>query len=605
MNTILPASISETIEGIFGDDLKSSFKPSTLVPVVIFLLFHLTFLFDPSISQDSSLLAFFLAMATAWQAAIMVILVFLLSNVLRSLEGFILRIATGEAWGSSLLIGRIATEIQRNRRKCYFEAFKGENKDPHEKMDEQQLQWEFFNRFPVEEGYLAPTSLGNIIAAAQSYLWQRYRIDMSSLLPILNSSLDDTDQFKIKIESHKSNMTFLLNMGFVLLLFAVEYMLFDLFWDDFQWKSFLVPGLLAIIAYLLMYRSAVAQAQSWGQAVKNAFIVNQDCVLQKFGLEEGLSSKKKREAYYKIGQWLAWAHRDKYECYFKEQYKESDEKKDKGKAKKVKGKKIHGLLPGETEKLIPYDRSWPEGDRFISYTPSLSCTSSANVTANVRGTISSTYDNKGKLAIGGKIAEYLLTLDYKFPQEGQKVMPNADGAYVIVSDPQMPGCKSGTLIPTDFKFISKPAGKCILRESGNGWDHFWIIEELAVNAAGNFEYQVEDEIFRIEILDVNRSRCLQIEHNSQPFDQERQIYKISIKNACKEPKDLKLQITDKRFSAYKKEHVVCSYTAEGNVVMEKYCRSEETLHENQLIWSFPSKCVPSEETLDLNFVLKK
>jgi hypothetical protein len=583
---ILPSSISETIEGIFGDDFKSAFKPSTLVPAIVFLLFHLTFLLDSSINQDRSLLVFFLTMATAWQAVIFTLLLFIISSVLRSLEGFILRIATGEAWGNSLILGSVATKLQKYRRTRYFDAYNSDNDDPQKKMQDQHLKWELFNRFPVEEGYLAPTALGNTIAATQSYLWQRYRIDMSALLPILDSTLQDTNSFKIKIDSHKSNMTFLLNMGVLLVLFAVEHLIINLIWVDLGWKVILIPGLLVIIAYLLMYRSAVMQAQSWGQVVKQAFIVHQETVLEKFGVEKGMSSMKKREAFYKIGQWLAWAHREKYEGVFKEN---------------------QGLLSDQTEKLIPYNTYWPKGDSFISANPSISCTSSVNVTANVRRTIS-TYENFGTIAKGVKIAKYLMMLDYKFPQDGQKELHHADGVYVVVSDPHVPTCKNSELVPTEIKGISKPMGKRIPRKSGSGYAHYWYIDRLGINSAGSFEYQIEieDETFRIEILNDNDLNFLQIEEDSQPFDEKRQTYRISVKNNSDADKGLKLQVTDKRFSEYKQKVVTCFYWIASSTGMEEeYCKSDAALSGNRLTWTFPANCLPAGRALDLDFRLVK
>ena len=127
---------------------------------------------------------------------------------------------------------------------------------------------EAYRTFPSDSSLVKPTRLGNVLASAENYPYQLYRLEAVLWWPRLVTLLPDT--FRSQLDTALTPMLAMLNLSMLLMLLAfgggVAVLLTDLLWWLFC-LVFLGGLLLAWGCYL----AATIQAVEYGELVRVAF----------------------------------------------------------------------------------------------------------------------------------------------------------------------------------------------------------------------------------------------------------------------------------------------------------------------------------------------
>jgi hypothetical protein len=124
-----------------------------------------------------------------------------------------------------------------------------------------------YYKFPLDDELLKPTGLGNVLAAAEEYSYQVYRLDAVTWWPRLVTILPD--DFRIQIDAALTPMLTILNLSLVLTLWTFAGSLILLFTQ--HWLACLVVFLVGLFLARGCYSAAINQAIVYGRLVRVAF----------------------------------------------------------------------------------------------------------------------------------------------------------------------------------------------------------------------------------------------------------------------------------------------------------------------------------------------
>jgi hypothetical protein len=263
----LSKNLAETFSRII-----QSFRIAAFFPALCFVLLH-DMLILPYLSRqgiplqirdDNSLLLILL-----WTALIAYVLRYLNFSIIRILEGYPF---LDTEWARLMI-------RWHKRQKAYMEQQSKilPDSDPKKKMLKDNLH----DYYPPCENDCAPTALGNVVAAFETYPHSQYGIDAvyiwPRLLPVLAA-----EGYAPFVDREKEAFDFFLNITVLSGVFTVECTLlrFHLAHPSLTWLALAS----ACIAYIF-YRAAIVNALNWGEMVKTAFD------LYRYQLAEALALK--------------------------------------------------------------------------------------------------------------------------------------------------------------------------------------------------------------------------------------------------------------------------------------------------------------------------
>jgi hypothetical protein len=138
--------------------------------------------------------------------------------------------------------------------------------------------------YPSSPGRIAPTRLGNVIAAAEDYPHALYEMDAVLLWPLLAPTLTEKGYAKF-IEREKAAFDFLLNMLVLLAIVGLEIA----FSAWLRSKSILVLALqlLAVMtATFVLYRLSIDGAVGWALTIRASFDLYRDHMRQALRIKQ-------------------------------------------------------------------------------------------------------------------------------------------------------------------------------------------------------------------------------------------------------------------------------------------------------------------------------
>jgi hypothetical protein len=272
----------------------------------------------------------------------LVVVPLFLAVVLAALSNSILRLYQGTL---PIVRGLLAPRLKRNRqrsdeayaslrskrREYFFLASSGihlENVDGHEqkravegkereqllanlRSDIQTLHVQYDDEhsnldLPVDSERVAPTTLGNVLALAQEYPFERYGIDAAVFWPRLRVELEKENL--AALDNTFTTLTGLLNISLLACLFAGEAMviwLAGLLVQSANWNLLaLVP--VALIVGFGAYRAAISAAGTVGNLLRTAFDYHRDLVLQRFNLIMPEDIEEERAVWLKLAAFVRW-----------------------------------------------------------------------------------------------------------------------------------------------------------------------------------------------------------------------------------------------------------------------------------------------------------
>lgn len=304
---MLPA-ISAFLSNTVTDTLKGILKPAVLFAAALFVFLNLIFVLVPVSGLDSGLgvaMSALLSLDVVWLAAIFAVVAVILAYVLGSLSNTILNIMTGEAWEDAWIIGWLAKQWHRLQLRHMDTRIENLAYDDPKRN---RLNYEKLTRFPRKESDIAPTALGNVLNANASTLWERYRIDLTTLWPHMRIAIAEKKVLTDQIDQEKATLDFLLNVSFILGIFVVEcVVLTRLTGVTLPLNGWYYLGLL-VLAYGI-YRAGVAKAQSWGHTILMAFDQEQETLRQLLAMQPFKDRKTARTHWRLLSEYLVYGDR--------------------------------------------------------------------------------------------------------------------------------------------------------------------------------------------------------------------------------------------------------------------------------------------------------
>ena len=327
---MLPA-ITDFFQTALTDNLKKFLQPTYLIVAAIFTLLNLLIIFPDLVTHNILFAVRLLSLNAVQQSILIVVVIFVLAYLLLSASGTIFSLMTGESWDKSL-IGRLLRSLQMHEWKHLnnqmnvdivkqVQSKKTQSQEATETYKEElKLQaniarLERMTRYPEHEEHVGPTALGNVINAVSDNIWHRYSMDMVALWPHMEIALAKTDneELRSRVGNEKIALDFLVNLAFVLVLFAIEQLLVQICILDHDALALLEPLVISVLAFIV-YRAAVVKARSWGTVVQMVFDMHRDDLRKLLGLREFSNSEDERVVWNRVSGWLLW--RDKADDVF-------------------------------------------------------------------------------------------------------------------------------------------------------------------------------------------------------------------------------------------------------------------------------------------------
>ncbi len=166
-------------------------------------------------------------------------------------------------------------------------------------------------QFPRHRDEVAPTKLGNVIAAVHSYANETYGIDATLVLPRLSTVL--STGAKQRIQDAEERMALIMWSGFIAIVTGIAgSLLFAYGMKPLESLAMLIGSL--VLFGFLIYPAAVSSALAYGDQLRIAFDSERGAVLKMLGIalpgDEASSSYiwKEADIWSGIGQWWEYGY---------------------------------------------------------------------------------------------------------------------------------------------------------------------------------------------------------------------------------------------------------------------------------------------------------
>jgi hypothetical protein len=293
---MLPA-ISDFIKGVLSPDLLKALQPAGVVASSVLLLLNVLFIFPELVDRGVPFAIGLLGLGTVWQAAVATALVLLFAYLLVSLNALTLTVFTGEAWASSRVLGPLARRFQTWRRQRLMARIATMPPGP----PEVRARFDRLTHYPLNDSLLMPTALGNVLNALSEDLQLRWGIDLTAAWPRMEIAIASESALASRIANERATLDFLVNLAFVLLLFAVEHLLLRFGWA--QWPQAVLSVLFVLLAWLV-YNAAVGKARSWVDVVGVAFDLHRGKLRTQLGMRDSVGYDTERRDWDLLSKWL-------------------------------------------------------------------------------------------------------------------------------------------------------------------------------------------------------------------------------------------------------------------------------------------------------------
>jgi hypothetical protein len=134
-----------------------------------------------------------------------------------------------------------------------------------------------YYKFPRDTELLKPTMMGNVLAAAEEYSYQVYRLDAVIWWPRLTTLLPES--FRIQVDMALTPMLTVLNLSVIFSLLAMTSVGFLLV--KHQWYVYGTIIILGLLLARVFYSAAINQAAIYGKLIRVAFDLYRQEILKK------------------------------------------------------------------------------------------------------------------------------------------------------------------------------------------------------------------------------------------------------------------------------------------------------------------------------------
>lgn len=268
--------LSKVWDSVSGG-LSERFLARIFGPAIFFWAGGLFFIFrsDGKGVQEieSQLRAIDLPEGVAW--AVIGILLLLASNAIaEALQFTTLRVLEGYwptffetilAWRVGTVVGKLQQD--RDEWKALAQRYTTHSREERRRYRRLDRKLAYY---PCQEHQTMPTLLGNVLATAEAYGWERYGLASVVMWPRLWLVMDEGSRTEINGARGRLNL-------------CVQYFFWSvmfLVWLFWSWWA--IP--IALLGTFISYRLATSAANGYGELMKSAFDVHHRTLLQRVGL---------------------------------------------------------------------------------------------------------------------------------------------------------------------------------------------------------------------------------------------------------------------------------------------------------------------------------
>lgn len=194
--------------------------------------------------------------------------------VLSSLATPLYRLLEGYSWPRTWRASGVRRQLDRKKR---LEKQLGQAATDLERA----LLAEKLDRFPVEEGQMAPTSFGNAMRAFETFGVDRYRLDSQAFWVELSTVVPD--HLRGELGRARAAVDFFVAQVFLAALFSVASLLVWLR-DPGGWPGSLVAAIVALLLLPVFYRGAVSSTTYWNGTVRALVNLGRLALAKQLGL---------------------------------------------------------------------------------------------------------------------------------------------------------------------------------------------------------------------------------------------------------------------------------------------------------------------------------
>lgn len=161
---------------------------------------------------------------------------------------------------------------------------------------------EYNQNFPPLYAGIMPTQLGNILRSSEAYAGTHYGLDAVAFWPLLIAVIPDS--YQEKINSARNELSFLLNMSFLSIIFFIACGIAAILTSpNLAYENYyLVPMSVSLLLVQFFYRAALYSASSYGSISRSAFDLYRLELLEKFRIKLPKDSVEEFYVWQNIGE---------------------------------------------------------------------------------------------------------------------------------------------------------------------------------------------------------------------------------------------------------------------------------------------------------------
>ena len=282
MNSLLTTMMG----GVTGPLMRAGLFPAAIFTTLLLLLVV------PLAPDSLDFFAPLLPVSTEWRAAGVLFLTVVVAGLLYAMNTSIVRLYEGYPWRSGLL-GRFLQSVNVSRLRRLRTTLEGATRlrsqlgkgtrDRAAIVDQiSALKLQLRYDFPERDDLVLPTRLGNTIRSAERYSSVEYGIEAIILWPHFQAAMHGGG-YATKLDEGQSNLSFLLNTAFSLLVLAALLVLEGLLSPAASMLNTMLPAALLVLVSSALYRGAIGVALSWGYLVRGAFDMYREKAMASMG----------------------------------------------------------------------------------------------------------------------------------------------------------------------------------------------------------------------------------------------------------------------------------------------------------------------------------
>ncbi len=174
--------------------------------------------------------------------------------------------------------------------------------DDQKRLEEKSAKDACYYTYPLDDDLLKPTRLGNILAAAEEYSYQVYRLDAVIWWPRLSALLPEA--FRTQVDVALTPMLAVLNLSMI---FSFSTLIEGgLLLYQHQWLLCVLIFLIGLVLAWLCYLSSINQAAVYGRFVRVAFDLYRHDVLKQMHIPVPDNPVEERLLWDSLTEWHYW-----------------------------------------------------------------------------------------------------------------------------------------------------------------------------------------------------------------------------------------------------------------------------------------------------------